>query len=214
MEENEQDTMKKYAEFADGSYSMTDMSHHGYEIDPELSNRNRVLYFNPQTKHAIYSFRGSDFKGKSKFGDLGTDALLAIGLKTVSARFKNASTFTRKAIDKYGKDNLTLTGHSLGGSQALYAHSKHGLKTHVFNPGVSPDMAKEGIEKTAFDKLSYQLFKKPIKNNATIYTTGKDIISILSPFVSNSTMRIVSKKKGINAHSLRHFMSSHKNKQK
>lgn len=36
-------------------------------------------------------------------------------------------------VDKHGKDNVEVTGHSLGGGLAQYAGIKHGTKVTAFN---------------------------------------------------------------------------------
>jgi hypothetical protein len=203
---NTEDPMKFYAKFANGAYDKVDMSHMGWNTDTELSNRNRQVYHHPESNKAIVAYRGTSLNSKSKWGDLGSDALLAIGLKGLSSRFKNAKKVAQATADKYGQDNVVLTGHSLGGSQALYANSKLGLETHGYNAGVSPSDATQGIKKKVWDKLTFGLFKKPVKPNATIYTTGKDPISILSPMVANAQTKFVKKKKGVDAHALANFL--------
>jgi hypothetical protein len=108
------DVMKHYAQLSSAAYGGgKDMGAHGYEIDPELSNRNRTLYRHKDTGKAVLAFRGTELNTNNKMGDLGSDALLALGLHNVSSRFKNAKRATEAAINKYGKENLTLTGHSL-----------------------------------------------------------------------------------------------------
>jgi hypothetical protein len=200
---NTADLMKQYAQLSDGAYGEgKDLSHLGYEIDPQHSNRNRTLYKHKDTGKAVLAFRGTELNTRNKMGDLGSDALLALGLHGLSSRFRNAKKATAKALETYGKDNLVLTGHSLGGSQALYANSKHGIETHAYNPGVSPSMVKKSL----MDSLSAQLFKRRPKRNATIYTTGTDIISGLSPLFRKAKTVIVKGKKGQNAHSLGNFL--------
>ena len=203
---NAQETMQHYAQFAEAAYDKnTDLSHLGFHKDETLSNRHRTTYYNPETKQAILAGRGTDLKGRSKLGDIGTDILIATNLHRLSSRFRNFSKTAKQAKEKYG-DNLVLTGHSLAGSTAMYANSKHNIPTYVYNPGVSPGLVKEGIKKHVFDKVTMGLFKKPVQNNLTIYTTGKDPISLLSPLVSNANVKQVKKKKGINAHSLLNFL--------
>lgn len=196
-----------YAEFANGAYGGKDLSHLGYEIDHQHSNRNRTLYVSRDSNKQILAFRGTDLSSKqNKWKDLGSDILLALNLKNVSSRFRNAKKSTKRIIDQYGPNNLTLTGFSLGGSQALYANSKFSLPTVVYNPGIGPSDAIQGIKKKTFDNLTLSLFKRPIKNNATIFHTAKDPISMLSPFVDGTSIQKVKKKKGINAHSLSNFL--------
>lgn len=194
--------MKHYAQLSDAAYGGKDLSHMGYTIDPEHSNRNRTLYTHKDSGKAVLAFRGTDLHSKSKMGDLGTDALLALGLHGLSSRFRNAKRATDNAIARYGKDNLTVTGHSLGASQALYANSKRGIEAHAYNPGVSPAM----VRKDLIDSLSAQLFKRQPKPNAIVYTTGTDIISGLSPLLTKAKKVFVPVKKKAKAHSLSNFM--------
>jgi predicted esterase YcpF (UPF0227 family) len=147
------------------------------------------------------SFRGTDLKSKqNKWKDLGSDALLAVGLQELSSRFRNAKKATKAAVEKYGHDNVELVGFSLGGSQALYANAKHNVKTTALNPGTSPGFVK----KTLFDRLSGALFKRPVNKTAKIYTTGTDVISALSPMMANAKTVYV-KQRHKDSHSLENF---------
>lgn len=196
MESNDDNTMEHYAQLAGGSYGGKDMSQLGYEIDPELSNRNRTTYVNRDTGKAVMSFRGTNVKNKA---DLGTDALLALGLKDFSSRFKNANRASKKALQKYGKDNVVFTGHSLGGSQALYANSKHGNTTYAYNPFVEPTTPKANL----LTKGLFSLFKRPVQSTATIYKTTTDPISLFAN-LSNATVKEI-KAKSSNGHALKNF---------
>lgn len=100
----------------------------GWQKDIDLSNENRAVY-HKQGKAKVV-FRGTNPKN---LRDLGTDALIGLGLQDKSTRFKNAVKTTDLAIAKYGKENVSLTGHSLGGSQAAYVSRKRGLKATGFN---------------------------------------------------------------------------------
>lgn len=201
METNEGDTMDHFAQLASGSYGNQDMSHLGYEIDPQFSNRNRTLYYNKDTGNTVYSFRGTDLKNKqNRLGDLGSDALMAVGLQDLSSRFRNANKYTKKAIEKYGKDNLTLTGASLGGSQSLYVNSKQNVKAIAFNPYVQPKVKQH----KSFTKFIYDtLIRKPVNNNATIYRTTFDPISAFSN-LSSANVKVVPQTHN-NPHSIKNF---------
>lgn len=191
--------MHNAAVLADASY--TRQAPDGWSIDTSLSNRNRTTLVNNETGRAVMSFRGTDLKSKqNKWKDLGSDALLAVGLQELSSRFRNAKKATKAAIDKYGRDNVELVGYSLGGSQALYANAKHNVKTTALNPGVSPSNARKGM----LDKLGDALFKRKVNQNAIVYHTGtKDPISALSPLVNARVVTVKPKDK--NAHSLKNF---------
>jgi len=105
----------------------------GWQKDVELSNENRTIYH--KGGKARIAFRGTDIYNPR---DLGTDVLLAVGLQDKSSRMKNALRTTDLTIQKYGKENVSLTGHSLGGSQAAYVSRKRGIEATGFNTFMSP----------------------------------------------------------------------------
>lgn len=115
----------------------------GYTIDNELSSPDRVVYKHNATGHAVIAFRGTDLKNlkggisSKAFRDVGADLLLAAGAESLSHRFYNAEEVTKKAVDKYGKEHLSVTGHSLGGSQALDVSRMYGVHAEVYNPHVT-----------------------------------------------------------------------------
>ena len=43
----------------------------------------------------------------------------------------------QKTVNKYGKESINLTGHSLGSGQALYIGEKFDIPSHNFNGAVS-----------------------------------------------------------------------------
>ncbi len=171
----------RYAQLANAGYNGSEVD--GYDIDRELSNRNRTVYVNRENGKATIAFSGTRLNSKKhRLGDIGTDVLLASGLHEMSARFRNAKKVGRQAIEKYGADNVNTASHSLGASQGLYLNQRLGIEAKAFSPGISPSFVKKSL----FDRLTTTLFKKPVKSNATIYTTGKDPISILSPMMANA----------------------------
>lgn len=105
-----------------------------YKFIQEFSSPDRSVYQHLPSGHVIIAYRGTDTKN---WRDLTTDALLALGKTQYSQRFSNADQATQKVLKKYGKQNVSLTGHSLGGSQALHISRKYGVNAHVFNPHVS-----------------------------------------------------------------------------
>lgn len=122
------------ADFAKAAYTPgTQME--GYDIDRELSGPDRQVYVNKKTKKAIVAFRGTDTEHNAK-RDILTDLGLAMGLDKHLNRFKHSVDVTQRAIEKYGKDNILVTGHSLGGSQARYVGEKLGVKGAAYNPYV------------------------------------------------------------------------------
>ncbi len=55
-----------------------------------------------------------------------------MGLQLLPRQMKSAEETFLKVIRKYGKDNVILTGHSLGGSEAQILGAKYGVETVTF----------------------------------------------------------------------------------
>ena len=175
------------AKLSRGSYGGKEVE--GYTVDRGLSNVNRTVYI--KDGKATVAFRGTDLKSKdTKWKDLGTDALILFGLQKFSSRFKNAVAATKKVVSKYGKDNVNLTGHSLGGSQALYVGKELGLPVISFNPGLSVSDVGRYAEKPQAE--------------TKIYTTGVDPISAVSNVLTGPDVEYVAPKSG-NVHALSNF---------
>ena len=119
------------ADFAEATYTKKSMP--GYVIDTELSNQDATVYRNNNS--AIVAFSGTRPTSKhNAWRDLTTDLGLWAGQKSHLHRFQNALDLSNRAVDKYGKENVTVTGHSLGGSQAVYVNQKLGIKGSAYNP--------------------------------------------------------------------------------
>ena len=61
---------------------------------------------------------------------------VGIGFKNINEQYNDAKEFLEKAIKDYGVtiDNLTLTGHSLGGILTQQVGATYGIKGYAFNP--------------------------------------------------------------------------------
>lgn len=160
----------------------------GYTIDPDLSNRNYTTYVDRQGKATI-SYRGTDTKN---WRDLGTDALLAFtgvqGAQKLS-RFKNAKDVAERAKSKYGAENVSLTGHSLGGSQVLAISNQTGLPGRSFNPYAS-------LGDALWNRRNYE----KVEN----YHQKGDPISIMSRYMKKLKTS-VSRKKTKDPHGMQNF---------
>lgn len=183
------------AAYNTGKYS-EDYDRQGYVVDKELSDVHRTVFFNPQNKRAVVSYRGTKV---SDVRDLAADLAIVRGSEGSTPRFKQSLKLAEKAIKKYGKENVTLTGHSLGGSQAIYVGHKTGLTAHAFNPGVGP--------KTGIKEVFARFFRSKSKGkNVNIYHTGKkDLISVLSPLMRGN-VRAIAPKLHKNAHGIDNFI--------
>ena len=161
----------------------------GWTRDDSLSNQNYTTY--TKDGRAKVSYRGTDFSNpKTRWEDLGTDLLVGLGLQDLSSRLKNARKVADRAVQKYGRENVQTTGHSLGGTQSLYVNRKTGLPATSYNAGVSP-----------IDTLT----RRNYKPNATSYTAQGDIISKLSSKLKK-LKTVVVKPRTKNVHSIYNFI--------
>lgn len=119
----------------------------GYSIDHDLSDSHATTYVNNATKKVTVAFAGTNFnapheslvqKGVHALGDLNSDFAIAGGDEERNWQFKEVDDRMKAAVAKYGRENIHTTGHSLGGTKAIYASSKYGVKSTSFNPGFSP----------------------------------------------------------------------------
>lgn len=170
----------------------------GYEVDTTLSDTNTTTF--TRGSEACVAFRGSDFLN---WTDVSADAMLALGIEGFSIRFLKSLSTTNKAISKYGHANVSITGHSLGGTQALFVNSKTGVKAVVFNPGASIPQAFQGLVSNAVDAL----FDTGVGNNVHIFTAGADLISLLSHFQNANHHEMTAKSGVLRMHLMKNFIT-------
>ncbi len=109
----------------------------GYSIDPEFSQKSRTVFYHAATKKAVIAYKGTTPSLNPIHSDLAADlGILAAIPNYLNGRFRGASKVYNQTKKKYGKGNVEVTGHSLGGSQALFIGRKYGVKGTAFEPGV------------------------------------------------------------------------------
>lgn len=107
----------------------------GFQIDEHNSSPDYVTYVDDKDGHAVVAFRGTS---RIDRGDLEADVMIALGTQRYSPRFMWALNAVRVAKTKYGANDVEVTGHSLGGSEAMYVSSQAKVPAVTFNAGVSP----------------------------------------------------------------------------
>jgi hypothetical protein len=136
------------ARLSEGAYKGTDVE--GYQIDHRLSNEYGTVYVSNKTGKATVAFSGTQFNaphkgvgGKIKRAakDVWADLHIASGTEQDSEEFRKASAQFEEVQKQYGKGNVDVTGHSLGGSKAMYISSKYGVHADAYNPGWTPEGA-------------------------------------------------------------------------
>jgi hypothetical protein len=94
----------------DQSYNKKNEDFGDFKVDNSLSNTEVKVFKNEKTGQVVVAHRGT-----YSLGDAYLDARYALGKDiTGSRRYKNSANIQQKAEDKYGKENITTIGHSLG----------------------------------------------------------------------------------------------------
>lgn len=94
-----------------------------------------TTYKSNETNEVIIAVRGTDVKN---INDLLTDLAVIGSISKFTPRQAVIDRVVSDAISRYGRDKITLVGHSLGGRIAINAANKFGLKAYVFNTATSP----------------------------------------------------------------------------
>ena len=94
-------------QFLNQSYQPTLKNLGNYNVDRTLSGQRVQVYHNPDTNKAVVVHRGS-----YSIQDWRTNVLALFGYK--GKRYNHSKTIQDKAEAKYGKENITTLGHSLG----------------------------------------------------------------------------------------------------
>lgn len=160
----------------------------GYKILQKYSSPDRVVYEH-QSGHKIIAFRGTD---PTNLRDVSTDLLLATGSEALSHRFHKAEMITQELVQKYGKENVSVTGHSLGGSQAMHVSKKFGVVGHAYNPHTTLTSALTGA--------NYP--------NVTLHVNEGDPISAFYPGAHFHTVDVRSHGTGLKAHGIENFVQT------
>ena len=100
----------------------------GWELKKTIVNKNNGFYSEVYTKNdkAILVIRGTEITTRDDF------SAINMGLGYLPWQMKDAEKAYIQTVQKYGKENVILTGHSLGGSEAQILGAKYGVETVTF----------------------------------------------------------------------------------
>jgi hypothetical protein len=143
------------------------MNRYGYKIDKDLSNDNQQVYYNPNEKKLLYNVAGTH-----NLSDVGTDIYLGLGKLKDTNRYKSADETLKKAKSKYGVNNATITGHSLGG-------------------GIAQGIAKPEDKEYSLN-AGYTIGQKTKGGNQHNYRTQGDVVSLLG--AGSKNLKTIGKK--------------------
>jgi hypothetical protein len=117
-----------------------------YTLVPELSDEHSVVFSNGEslgvTTRLIVAFRGTH---PMKISDIITDVFITLGKESETERFILAVEKIRRLQELHPIVPITVCGHSLGGTQAIYVSKIFKLKTYTYNPaqGISMKYLEE-----------------------------------------------------------------------
>ena len=130
------DSDKFYARLSSEAYKPKNkrVAINGYTQDIQQSTNDHAVYVSPDKSKVVLVARGTN---PSNVKDLRADASISTGFFKNDKRFKTFSTLYDNVKKKYGKSSISTTGHSLGGTQALYLSKLKNIQATSFNAGVS-----------------------------------------------------------------------------
>ena len=134
---------------------------YGYNYDSRFSNDNHQVYYNPNEQKMIFSVTGTH-----KANDWITNAYLGLGKIKETSRYQDSDKALKEAKSYYNPKNVSVTGHSQGGTTASYI-AQPSDKVLTLNKGVSIGQGH--------------------RPNETAYRTEGDIVSLLGVRNRNMT---------------------------
>ena len=207
--------MEKYAVLSKSAYdfyyegsekAQQELEEYGYgqfQIDPTLSSNMAVVSESPD--EVVIAYRGTDFSNPN---DVLTDFSILMGRHRgghiffpdmIPDRFNRANELYQRVKEKTNKD-ITLTGHSLGNTLALYVGRQNAENSVGFNAGASYNDVLIG-------KLCKMTGGCDDNKIHTIYTTGKDFISYGNLFGNENVIVVDTPQKlDMVYHTLDYFM--------
>ena len=171
----------------------------GYKYLPSLSNRDMAVYGLPNSVKTRVAFRGT-----SKTSDIIPDIGIATNTFSSTKRYQDSKEALQKIVDRVGKDNIHLSGHSLGAATASKLGSELGIRTDSYNTGSTPLQLEGDLLKNIGCRLmpnnSYCRNSKLVTN----HIVRTDPISIWNLFSPQNN--VFYKATESNPHSLQNFL--------
>lgn len=171
-------TLKKVLK---SSYQSGKLNDSEFKTNKQLSGKRAQVYYNPVTKKAIVSHRGSASLKDWAVTNVG----MALGYEG-GKRFRHARKIQREAEKIYGAENVTTVGHSLGGR-------------------IAEKVGKKSNKIITYNKATtLRSLLEPTSSNQTDIRTSGDIVSELSKYQKRKghSITIPSTRNPIQAHNL------------
>ena len=174
-----------------------------WKIDEDLSDSRGVVFHNEKTGKTKIAFRGTDAKGRN-LDDIQTDAQIWMGSEGNSEHFKSAREQTRKTIEKYGKENTSTTGYSLGGNKSLDMGLTYDIPSTGFNSFIGKNIVKRPDIFTSTKHTIWRT-REDLPSVQTAYLQGKSNIDVNVVKTKGSNLRSMNP---YLAHELKNFTSN------
>jgi hypothetical protein len=145
------------------------MNQGDFSIDKSLSGKRVKVYHNPETNQTIVAHRGTH-----NLKDWGTDLGMTFGYEG-GKRFKHSKKVQRKAEKKYGTENLSTIGHSLG-ARLAEKYGQKGNEVITLNKPIIPKTFGKKISdkqydiRTSFDPVSALHFTQDNEKMKSIHS--------------------------------------------
>ena len=171
------------SKFVDASYKKKGEVQNidGYKIDNDLSTRRNKVYTNDKGE-AVVAIAGTD-----NLKDWSNNLLIPFGLHSQTDRYKNSEETLKKVNEKYGKQKVSVVGHSQSGHIVNDLSNKGliGAEAIAYNPAIiGKTNAKVKVVKSQLDPVS--LFTKTKKGDVVIKPTSYNPFKY-NPFTAHST---------------------------
>jgi hypothetical protein len=216
-------SMHKYSRIANSSYDYfnskgkIDSVHEGlqnpkydyidelkdFQVDEELSNIDNLV-LHSKTGEVTVSYRGTTdnpMRTKSFLKDWRINGQIAGG-KSNTIRVKQGQKQLDKVIEKYGKNELTLVGHSQGGHVSYEMGVANDIPSYSYNPAINMSQL-QSAEKYSGNASKHVIFKTPLDFASVMShdTTALAKSNISVKIVNN----LVGKDNPLDTHSLEQF---------
>lgn len=198
VSQEEKKTAQRYAIFAEASYYanpedkrkiLDKFGKQAWDVVPMTTN-DATTFKNRDTGEVVVGIRGTDVKN---IEDLFTDLALVGGVSRFTPRASQITKIVQYAINTYGKDKVSVSGHSLGGELARQMANKFGIKGYIYN------RASSLLD--VFNK------KNPdIKDFSTNIGKTRDVVSMLGTTQKKHSQAEFEKLSGKDAHTLQNFL--------
>jgi len=198
-------SISQFQKFLTNSYSKTpEQKIDDFEYDPELSIDRAKVYHDPKTGHAVITHTGTD-----SATDWLNNLAISAGVYKYTPRYKNAKKAQEATEKKYGKQNVSTTGHSQGAriSELVGKNSKEILTlnkaTNPFEQHSSKnqtDVRSSGDWVSSLNPLGWMEKNKkvviPKKSNNIIKEHSPDVLSRIDPnmIIGEGRKRKINKK--------------------